>query len=162
MAHKLRVPTKVPLRHRWNVSLSGAAKIRGAYATTFKRLGRRATSSFSCCVCHAVEVLRFKTAITPSGSVFHRQAWPSHAQYNSLRRASAMASVRMLGVTSPKGAGCAQQVLAFQCTRRVGKSLAAGYKVLANHSLNRTLHGMPSFGPPFHSGPNPAMPFHAG
>ena len=33
---------------------------------------------------------------------------------------------------------------------------------LANPSVNRTLHGMPGFGPPFHSGPNPALPFRAG
>lgn len=58
MAHKLRAQTTVPLLHGWNVSLSGAADIRGARATALTQLGRRATSSFSCCVCLAVEVLR--------------------------------------------------------------------------------------------------------
>ena len=162
MAHKLRVLTTVPLRHRWNVSLSGAAKIRGAFAAAFTQLGRCATSSFSCCVCHAAEVMRLKTAVTPPGSSIHRQVRLSHTRCNSLRRASAMASVSLLGAISPKGAGCVRQVLAIQCTLRVGKSIAAWYKVLANQSLNRTLHGMPGFGPPFHSGPNPVLPFRAG
>jgi hypothetical protein len=31
-----------------------------------------------------------------------------------------------------------------------------------NPSVNRTLHGLPAFGPPFHSGPNTAKPFRAG
>ncbi len=32
----------------------------------------------------------------------------------------------------------------------------------ANPSVNRTLHGMPASGPPFHSGPYAVMPFRAG
>jgi hypothetical protein len=31
-----------------------------------------------------------------------------------------------------------------------------------NPSVNRTLHGLPAFGPSFHSGPNTAKPFRAG
>jgi hypothetical protein len=34
--------------------------------------------------------------------------------------------------------------------------------VLANHSLNRTLHSVPAFGPPFHSVPNTVPLFRAG
>ena len=34
--------------------------------------------------------------------------------------------------------------------------------LLANQSLNRTLHSVPAFGPPFHSGPNAATPQCAG
>ena len=33
---------------------------------------------------------------------------------------------------------------------------------LPNPSVNRTLHGLPAFGPPFHSGPNTVNPFRAG
>ena len=35
-------------------------------------------------------------------------------------------------------------------------------KVRPNPSVNRTLHGLPAFGPPFHSGPNAVNPFRAG
>jgi hypothetical protein len=34
--------------------------------------------------------------------------------------------------------------------------------LLANHSLNRTLHSVPTFGPPFHSVPNTVPLFRAG
>ena len=34
--------------------------------------------------------------------------------------------------------------------------------VRPNPSVNRTLHGMPASGPPFHSGPCAVMPFRAG
>ena len=162
MAHKLRVPTTVPLRHRWNVSLSGAADIRGARATASTQLHRRITSSFSCWVFRAVEVLRFKTAITPSGSAIHRQAWPPHNRCTLLRRAWAITSVSAVGAISPKSAGCAKQILAIQCTRRVGKSRGPRHRALANQSLNRTLHSRPPFGPPFHSGPNATPLFRAG
>ena len=162
MAHKFRFPTTVPLRHRWNVSLSGAAKVRGTRAAALTQLCRRTTSSFICCVCRAVEVLRFKTPIAPRGSFIHRYALSPHNRCTSLRRASAMASARFVGAISPKGASCALQILAIQCNRRVGKSRGAGHQALANQSLNRTLHSRQSFGPPFHSGPNATLLFRAG
>jgi hypothetical protein len=34
-------------------------------------------------------------------------------------------------------------------------------EVLPNPSVNRTLHGLPALGPPFHSGPNTVNPFRA-
>lgn len=41
--------------------------------------------------------------------------------------------------------------------------LPAGKGVLrANTSFNRTLHSLPAFGPPFHSGPNTINLFRAG
>lgn len=36
------------------------------------------------------------------------------------------------------------------------------HALLANQSLNRTLHSVPAFGPPFHSGPNIVPLFRAG
>jgi hypothetical protein len=43
----------------------------------------------------------------------------------------------------------------------IGKAGNSG-AALPNPSVNRTLHGLPAFGPPFHSGPNTANPFRAG
>jgi hypothetical protein len=43
----------------------------------------------------------------------------------------------------------------------IGKAGNSG-AALPNPSVNRTLHGLPAFGPPFHSGPNTVNPFRAG
>ena len=64
--------------------------------------------------------------------------------------------------TFPYGGSCGRSNMRLQSKHRFGLSPRKSAKVPANHSLNRTLHGMPGFGPPFHSGPNPAMPFRAG
>ena len=63
---------------------------------------------------------------------------------------------------SPIRAGCTRSRMRLQSKQPLGLSLALSAQVLATPSVNRTLHGMPGFGPPFHSGPNPVIPFRAG
>ena len=79
---------------------------------------------------------------------------------------SALQAVGSLSPTktaaSPFSAGCARSRMRLQSKQSLGLSLGLSAKVLANPSVNRTLHGMPGFGPPFHSGPNPVIPFRAG
>ena len=58
--------------------------------------------------------------------------------------------------------GFHRQALAAGVLLRNISSLCKVTSAWPNLSVNRTLHGMPSFGPPFHSGPNPAIPFRAG
>ena len=50
----------------------------------------------------------------------------------------------------------------LQCSIGSSRSHTAAKNVLPNQSLNRTRCGMPSFGPPFHSGPNAVTPQRAG
>ena len=58
--------------------------------------------------------------------------------------------------------GFHRQALAACVLLRQVSSLCKVTSAWPNPSVNRTLHGMPGFGPPFHSGPNPAIPFRAG
>ena len=63
---------------------------------------------------------------------------------------------------SPISGACVRALSRLQSKRQFGQSQHKSATVPANPSVNRTLHGMPGFGPPFHSGPNPAIPFRAG
>ena len=47
-------------------------------------------------------------------------------------------------------------------SKAVNAVLVSAHALLANPSLNRTLHSVPAFGPPFHSGPNTVPLFRAG
>ena len=47
-------------------------------------------------------------------------------------------------------------------SKAVNAVLVSVHALLANQSLNRTLHSVPAFGPPFHSGPNAVPLFRAG
>ena len=47
-------------------------------------------------------------------------------------------------------------------SKAVNAVLVSVHALLANQSLNRTLHSVPAFGPPFHSGPNTVPLFRAG
>ena len=81
-------------------------------------------------------------------------------------RASAPQAVGNPGTTktaaSPISGACVCALSRLQSKRSFGQSPRKSATVPANPSVNRTLHGIPGFGPPFHSGPNPAIPFRAG
>jgi hypothetical protein len=162
VAHIAGIQTTALGLHRLDVSLSGAANFRGAYASDITELNGRPTLNFSRCIWHAIEVLRLNTSMSPRLTSIYQHALPSRNHCSLPRRAAAMNSTPSLSAISPKGAGCALQLLAIQCSGRVGKSRAARCRALANQSLNRTLHSRPPFTPPFHSGVNAVPLFRAG
>ena len=78
-----------------------------------------------------------------------------------LRRAVSLGAPRFAALFSALRTGHCQTVTEIQRNGHVQRQRLFQLQ-RPNHSLNRTLHSMPSFSPPFHSGLNAVLLFRAG
>ena len=152
MNHRSRYPSTVALRKCLEISSSLALRAVAHSANSVPSGGAEQPTPTTAAFMKALEVI-VGHAQRPCWSAVHPGPFAPEA-----RSAAETAKT----AAPPFCGGCGRSNMRLQSKHRFGLSLRKSAKVPANHSLNRTLHGMPGFGPPFHSGPNPAIPFRAG
>ena len=155
MAHKSGIQTAATPRHRSDASSSYALR---AAAHSARSVQPGAAHSAALSVPTFVAVKENQEVKVGHGQ---RPCWSAATPPSSAPKAGCTAMLAKTAA-SPIRAACARNRMRLQSKQRLGLSPGISEKVLANPSVNRTLHGMPGFGPPFHSGPNPVIPFRAG
>ena len=155
MNHRSRFPSTVALRKCLKNSSSFALR---AVAHSAKSVRSGAAHGASQPAPTPAAFMKAIEVIVRHGQ---RPCWSAINPRPSAPEAGSVAEIAKT-VASAFGGSCGRSNMRLQSKHRFGLSLRKSAKVPANHSLNRTLHGMPGFDPPFHSGPNPILPFRAG
>ena len=172
MDHISAIQTTTTLRRRldvssWSALRAAAHSAKSVQSAAAQRAARRASDRSAVIACEL-------TSLTVCGNTSHarRAVLPkrnrllsaiNHLQTATFLPVPSLNTARLRrNSNSTLTAGCVLHRWRRQSPSGPSLRQVQLIRALANPSVNRTLHGMPGFGPPFHSGPKPVTPFRAG